>query len=111
MKFSTEESFKATILEAPYTSIADVAMRQYWYLPARWLVLDRYDIINKVKNINSPLLVLHGLKDKIISIEFGKRVFNSAPKPKEALYIPNAGHNNLYEFDTYKKVISFLKQN
>ena len=86
-------------------------MRQYWYLPARWLVLDRYDIISKVKNINSPLLVLHGLRDKIISIKFGKRVFNSAPKPKEALYIPNAGHNNLYEFDTYKKVISFLKQN
>ena len=50
-------------------------------------------------------------RDKIISIEFGKRVFNSAPKPKEALYIPNAGHNNLYEFDTYKKVIRFLKQN
>ena len=111
VKFSTEDKFNATILEAPYTSIADVAMRQYWYLPAKWLVLDRYDIISKVKNINSPLLVLHGLKDKIISIEFGKRVFNSAPKPKEALYIPNAGHNNLYEFDTYKKVISFLKQN
>ena len=67
--------------------------------------------LNKVKNINSPLLVLHGLKDKIISIEVGKRVVNSAPKPKEALYIPDAGHNNLYEFDTYKKVISFLKQN
>ena len=111
VKFSTEESFKATILEAPYTSIADVAMRQYWYLPARWLVLDCYDIISKVKNINSPLLVLHGLKDKIISIDFGKRVFNSAPKPKQALYIPNAGHNNLYEFNIYKKVISFLNQN
>ena len=110
VKFSTENSFKATILEAPYTSIADVAIRQYWYLPAKWLVLDRFDIISKIKNINSPLLVLHGLKDKIISIEFGKKVFNSAPKLKKALYIPDAGHNNLYEFDTYTKVISFLRQ-
>ncbi len=111
VKFSTTDSFKATILEAPYTSIADVAMRQYWYIPAKWLVLDRYNIMNKIKSIKSPLLVLHGLKDKIINIEFGKRVFNSAPKPKKALYIPDAGHNNLYEFNTYKKVISFLKQN
>ena len=109
-KFSTEDIFKATILEAPYTSIADVAMRQYWYLPAKWLVLDRYDILGIIKNIKSPLLVIHGEKDKVISIEFGKKVFNFAPKPKEAFYITNAGHNDLYEFNIYKKVISFLRQ-
>ena len=110
VKFSREDIYKATILEAPYTSIADVAMRQYWYLPAKWLVLDRFDILSIIKDIKSPLLVIHGEKDKIISIEFGKKVFNSAPEPKEAFYISDAGHNNLYEFNLYKKIINFLRQ-
>ena len=85
-------------------------MRQYWYLPAKWLVLDRFDILSIIKDIKSPLLVIHGKKDKIISIEFGQKVFNSAPEPKEAFYIPKAGHNNLYEFNLYKKIINFLRQ-
>ena len=69
VKFSTEDIYNATILEAPYTSIADVAMRQYWYLPAKWLVLDRFDILSKIKDIKSPLLVIHGKKDELVPFD------------------------------------------
>jgi len=110
VKLSTEDKYHSTILEAPYTSIAEVASEHYWYLPAKWLVLDRFDIIGIIKNIKSPLLVLHGEEDNVISIEFGKKIFNSAPKPKEAFYIKKAGHNNLYEFKIYQKVINFIKE-
>ncbi len=110
-KLSTEFAFDATILEAPFTSIADVAQHHYWYLPAKWLVLDRYDIIGIIKNIKSPLLVIHGEKDNVIKIEFGRKVFDAAPEPKEVLYVPYAGHNNLYEFNIYKKILNFLQKN
>ena len=110
VKLSTEDKYHSTILEAPYTSIAEVASKHYWYLPAKWLVLDRFDIIGIIKNIKSPLLVLHGEEDNVISIEFGKKIFNSAPKPKEAFYIKKADHNNLYEFNVYEKIIRFLKK-
>ncbi len=108
-KLSTENSFGATILEAPYTSIADVAQNHYWYLPAKWLVLDKHDIIRIIEDIKSPLLIMHGEKDNIINITLGKKVFNSAPEPKQALYIPNAGHNNLFDFNLYEKIFRFLK--
>ena len=109
-KLSTENSFGATILEAPYTSIADVAQSHYWYLPAKWLVLDKHDIIGIIEDIKSPLLVIHGEKDNIINIQLGKKVFNAAPEPKQALYLPNAGHNNLFDFNLYEKIFSFLKK-
>jgi len=80
-KLSTEIAFNATILEAPFTTIADVAQRHYWYLPAKWLVLDRFDIIGIIDKIKSPLLVMHGEKDNVIKIEFGKKVFDTAPEP------------------------------
>ena len=110
VKLSTEDKYHSTILEAPYTSIAEVASKHYWYLPAKWLVLDRFDIISIIKNIKSPLLVIHGEEDNVISIEFGIKIFNSAPKPKEAFYVKEAGHNNLYEFNVYEKIVSFLEK-
>lgn len=110
VKLSTEDKYHSTILEAPYTSIAEVASRHYWYLPAKWLVLDRFDIIGIIKKIKSPLLIIHGKKDNVINIELGKKVFNSAPEPKEALFINNAGHNNLYEFNIFEKIRNFISQ-
>ena len=110
VKLSSETAFAATVLEAPFTSIADVAQRQYWYLPAKWLVLDRYDILRIIGNIKSPLLVIHGEKDNIINISLGKKVFDAAPQPKEALFVPNAGHNNLFEFNVEEKLLNFLEK-
>ena len=110
VKLSTEFEFAATILEAPFTSINDVAQKLYWYLPAKWLVLDRYNIIDIVNKIKSPLLILHGEKDRIIDINFGKKVFKAANQPKESLFVPHAGHNNLFEFDVQKKILFFLKK-
>ena len=34
-----------TILEAPFTSVADVAQKRYWIFPAKYLVLDNFDIL------------------------------------------------------------------
>ncbi len=110
VKLSTEDKYHSTILEAPYTSIAEVASEHYWYLPAKWLVLDRFEIIGIIKNIKSPLLVIHGEEDNVINIEFGKKIFNSAPKPKEAFYVKKGSHNNLYEFGVYEKIINFIKK-
>ena len=110
VKLSTESEYAATILEAPYTSINDLAQKHYWYLPAKWLVLDKYNIIDKIDKIKSPLLILHGEKDNIIDINFGKKVFKAANQPKESLFVPHAGHNNLFEFDVQKKILFFLKK-
>ena len=110
VRLSAESEFAATILEAPYTSINDIAQKHYWYLPAKWLVLDQYNIVDIVNNVKSPLLVIHGEKDNVIDISFGKKVFESANQPKESLFILEAGHNNLFEFDVVKKILFFLEK-
>ena len=110
VKLSSQAEFAATVLEAPYTSIADVAQKHYWYLPAKWLIFDQYNIIDIINTIRSPLLILHGEKDDVVDISFGKKVFSAAKEPKELLFIPNANHNNLFEFDAAKKVLDFLEK-
>jgi len=109
-RLSTDIAFNAIILEAPFTSVADIAQSHYWIFPAKWLVLDRFDSIGIIKKIKSPLLVIHGKKDKIIDIRFGKKIFNHAPKPKEGIFILEAGHNNLFEFNVVEKILRFLSK-
>jgi len=42
------------VLEAPYTSVADRAQEVYWFLPARWLVRDRFDNLSRIDRIDAP---------------------------------------------------------
>ena len=111
VKAATEHDFAAVILEAPYTSIADVAQRQFWFLPVRWLVRDRYDTLAIINMITSPVVVMHGEQDDIIHVSFGKRVFEAAREPKTAWFFEGAGHNNLKEFGFDTRLLDYLQRN
>jgi len=106
---ASNKRFAAVVLEAPYTSIADVAQDHYWFLPARWLTRDRFDSLSKIKHISAPLLILHGNKDRVINPTHGRRMFAAASEPKTAVFVPGAGHNNLYESGVGARVIDFLQ--
>jgi alpha-beta hydrolase superfamily lysophospholipase len=42
-----------------------------------------------------PILIIHGVDDRIISFERGRRLFESAGQPKERIWVDHAGHNDL----------------
>lgn len=110
VKMATERSAAAVILEAPYTSVAEVAQSRFWFLPARWLVLDKWDSLSRIGRINAPLLVMHGLRDRTIPMRFGRRLFEAAIEPKELLLTKDAGHADLYDFpEVPRKVIAFVR--
>lgn len=100
----------AVVLEAPYTSIAAVAQRHYFYLPAYWLVKDRFDAEAWIGRIDAPLYVFQGERDSIIPIRFGRALFEAAREPKEAKWLPRAGHNDLYDHGAAPGVIDFIER-
>lgn len=99
---------RALVLEAPYTTMQAVAQRQMFWLPAYWLVQDRYNNIDKVQNLKMPLLVLHGEKDNIVPFSQGVKVFQNAQTNKRLETFSEAGHVNLYDFGAGAKVRHFL---
>ena len=101
--------FAGVVLEAPYTSIADVAQDHYWFVPARWLTRDKFNSLSKVPQVKSPLLIIHGESDGIIDREHSKRLYAVANDPKEVFFVAGAGHNDLYDFDTASTVLRFLE--
>jgi alpha/beta superfamily hydrolase len=82
----------ALILESPFTSIADVASRHYWFLPVRWLSRFDYPTAAFVRDVHAPLLVVHSQYDEISPFAHGRVVFEQANEPKAFLEI-GGDHN------------------
>lgn len=96
------------ILDAPYTSLVDVAASIYPYLPARWLMTDRYETMTYIAQVTAPLLVLHGENDEVVPVAMGKAVFAAANEPKTLEVIPGAGHSDHWNFGSYDKAYAWL---
>lgn len=84
------------ILEAPFTSVADMARHHYRFFPARFFVRTRFDTLGRIGSIRSPLLMIHGARDDIVPIEMARRVFEAALDPKRFEVVQGAGHNDVY---------------
>ena len=76
------KSFAGIILEAPFTSMVNMGQKYYPFFPVRLLLKDKYESINKIKNIKSPILIMHGKRDKIVPFKMGLKMYELANFPK-----------------------------
>ena len=109
---AAEHPVSGLILEAPYTSIADVAAAAFPYLPARYLVKDSFHSDARIAGVTAPLLVMHGGRDGTIPIAYGERLFALAHEPKQFVRFDEGGHDNLGGFgaiETARQFIGALK--
>ena len=84
------------ILEAPFTSIKDMAKEVLPWLPIGGLLSTKYDNFSKIGQIETPVLILHGDQDSTVPYSHGQRLFEAAPQPKTFYTINGAGHNDTY---------------
>lgn len=109
-RLSTVSPVAATILEAPFTSMADAAKSHYPWLPVGILLKDRYDSIAKIKSINTSLMVLHGTGDRVVPMQLGQKLYDAAVTPKTDHWIDGAGHDDLFDHDGGKLTIEFIEK-
>lgn len=107
---AAERPVGAVVLESPFTALADVAQAHYWYVPAKWMMLDRFDSAARIADLQAPLMVLHGEADDTVPVRFGRRLFEMAPEPKEALFLPGAGHVDLFGHGADAAAVDFIRR-
>jgi fermentation-respiration switch protein FrsA (DUF1100 family) len=105
---AAEREIGALILDAPYTSIADVGAAAYPFAPVRWLLKDPFRSDQRIARVKAPLLMLHGARDNIVPIAFGEKLFSLANQPKHMVRFPLGGHVNLDDYGAAKVVNEFL---
>lgn len=96
VRIAAELPVAGIILDAPYTSIVDLAARAYPFVPVRLFLTDRYQSRRYIGAIKAPLLILHGARDGVIPVEMGRKLARLAPEPKRLVVFPNGHHSDLY---------------
>jgi fermentation-respiration switch protein FrsA (DUF1100 family) len=98
----------ALILEAPYTSAADIAFSAYPFLPVSLLMKDQFRSDARIGQVKASILIIHGMRDHIIPFAYGQRLFELAPEPKRLVLLPLGEHENLDQHGAQAAVRDFL---
>jgi fermentation-respiration switch protein FrsA (DUF1100 family) len=105
---AAERPVAAVILDAPFTSAADIGASAYPFIPVRWFIKDSFRSDQRIARVKVPLLVLHGEMDGIVPVKFGERLFALANEPKQMVRFPSGGHVNLDDHGAPAAVRTFL---
>ena len=87
------------ILEGSFTSVPDVGASVYPWMPVRLLATERFASVERIDSIAMPKLFLHASDDGVIPFEFGQRLFEAAPAPKEFVTM-TGGHDRAFSADS-----------
>ena len=107
-EIAQNKNFAGIILESPFTSMIDAGKDKYPYLPVRLLLKDKYESDKKIKNINRPMLILHGKVDNIVPFHMGKRMYVLANEPKYSYFSEYDDHMMEYNEKLLKVIKKFI---
>ncbi len=91
-ELALREKVGGLILQSTFTSVTDLGVELFPWLPVRWLGTIKYDTHSKLPRINIPVLVMHSRQDDLIGVGHGERNFAVANHPKLFWEI-SGGHN------------------
>lgn len=100
------------ILEAPFTSIPDLAEHHY---PGTRALAERLETqwpsLTRVAHLTVPLLVIHGSDDTLIPTQMGRQITSAAPSEYKRFHlVKGAGHTDLWRTDTLPHLWRFVDQ-
>jgi fermentation-respiration switch protein FrsA (DUF1100 family) len=101
--------FGGIILETPFTSMTDAAKKFYPYIPVDLLLKDKFENYKKIKNVNSPLLIMHGEVDQIVPFWMGKKIYEIANEPKYSYFTKYDDHMMEYDENLVLALKTFIK--
>ncbi len=92
-----------TILVSPYCSMEVLAKEHFPIVPG---VLLRYPLrtCDDVARLNRRLLLVHGGRDTVVPPHHSEDILARAPRAT-ILRLPEAGHNDLQDFDAYRTAL------
>lgn len=96
------------ILISPFTSIADIAKRLMPIYPMSLMIRDDFRNIDYLKDYDNPLLILHGVADRIVPKQYSEPLCTGENCRRTLI---KAGHNDMYDRPkTWDEIWGFLDE-
>ena len=105
---AAERPVGRVILEAPFTSAVALGARHYWYLPVRLLMKDQFRSDLRIGKVKAPVMIMHGVNDRVVPYVMGEQLFELANKPKHFVRFLDGGHEDLDDNGGLDAVARFL---
>ena len=91
-EIAVQRTTAGLIVEGAFPSIQAMADHHYFGVPAGWLMDVEFNLVQKVRALQVPLLVIHGERRfTIVPMALGKQVFDAAPEPKQWYVVSRSG--------------------
>jgi uncharacterized protein len=99
-------------LFVPFDRLASVAENHVLFLPAYFLLVDRYDPVDWLKDYHGPVEVIVAGSDDIIPSALGRHLYDEYAGPKMLQVVPGAHHSDTTNVspDWWKDVLVFWQQ-
>ena len=94
------------VLHSPLMSALRVVFNLRWTLP-----FDKFPNIDRVRNINCPVYIIHGRRDEVVPFYHAEELHAASKHKYPPYYVDGAGHNNVEKFahDYMHKIRQFLE--
>ena len=88
----------ALILQSTFTTMTNainsrLAARLF---PIDWLLTERFDSLSKIKQVEMPVLFIHGSNDSVVSAQMSRELYEATPTSKQLFFVRGADHIGIY---------------
>ena len=91
------EDFRGVIVDSSFYSAQALGYDLLGYNLPRFIISNRLESIERIKNIKIPKLIIHRENDDLIPFHHGKKLFKEAVEPKKFLKIHGSHNNCMWE--------------
>lgn len=100
---------RGLVLDRTFTTLVDAAAHNVPWLPVRWIMKNKFDSIERIRNYHGPLLQTHGTADEIVPFAQGRALFDAAAtSAKKFIEVPDLDHSTRLPDYCYQALIDFL---
>jgi uncharacterized protein len=95
-QLAVERNPGVLILESAFASAEEFKLdATRMDFPIGWLVTPQWDNVERIKQVEAPVLLLHGLADDYVRPEFSQKIYDAANEPKKLVMVEDADHGDV----------------
>ncbi|WP_459713035.1 alpha/beta hydrolase [Paraburkholderia sp. 2C] len=105
------DAIAGLLLITPWDCLEHVAAYHYPWLPAKWLLRDRYASAAHLDAFDRAVVVVTAQRDSIVPARFGEALYHALHGPKRLIVVQDAGHNDWIDYvddSGWREAIGFL---
>lgn len=95
IRLASDRPVQGLVVESTFTDLRSMASRSGIPLASHLVAYD-FDSLSRIRQIDAPLMIVHGEADELIPFDMGRALRDAARGPVELLAVPGGTHNDTW---------------